>query len=118
MGVITASCGTAACGGVPADDIAIRIAQERGIDLRSHISTAATKVELTSADLIVALEPQHLRSISARAMDAGAQMTLLGLWCSSQAPYIPDPYTRADACFRQVFQLIDEAVLNLLERLR
>jgi protein-tyrosine phosphatase len=117
LGKAAVSCGTSAIDGAPANACAIRIAQERGVDLSMHVSMTMMSLQFRPGDLVIALEPQHLRAVAPLAGQAGAQTTLLGLWCTSRAPYIPDPYARADACFREVFRLIDEALANLLKHL-
>jgi protein-tyrosine phosphatase len=43
-----------------------------------------------------------------------AQVTLLGLWCSTPRPVLADPYGLSDAYFDTCFGCIDEAVETLV----
>src|SRR5687768_5524897 len=61
MGVQAASCGTSAIDGAPANDSAIRIARERGIDLALHTSTRIESLDFKPGDLAIALEHKHLQ---------------------------------------------------------
>lgn len=118
LGVNAASCGTRAIHGAPADAVARRVAQLRGVDLRTHSSTPARDFQYQATDLVVAMEPAHLREAVGFASRAQCQATLLGVWCDSPAPYIPDPFGRSDACFEAVFGLVDQALDNLRAGLR
>jgi protein-tyrosine phosphatase len=116
VGVLeSASCGTTAIDGAQANATATIIAGERGVDLSSHLSTSLASMELQSTDLIVALEPQHCAALAQRVAAAQCQITLLGLWCMKHRPLIPDPYGKSAACFRTVFDMVDEGFAGLLQ---
>lgn len=105
-----ASSGTTAIEGAPADVSARRIAAERGVNLATHFSAPFAARAYAPTDLLIALEPHHLISMLPAASLAGAQLTLMGLWCKTPSPYIPDPFGKPDCCFRFVFSLVDEAI--------
>jgi protein-tyrosine phosphatase len=116
-GLEVASCGTSTVDGSPANESARRIARERGIDLAQHASLRVESLAFQAGDLAVALEPRHLEVVEPLTLRAGAQATLLGMWCEPRLPFIPDPFARSDACFRHVFDLIDDGLKRLLDTL-
>ncbi|HEU4654408.1 MAG TPA: hypothetical protein VFS47_10495 [Steroidobacteraceae bacterium] len=105
-----ASFGIDAAGGAVANDVAQRIAKVRGVDLANHVSTRAVDFAVQSGDVLIGMEPRHVRAITAGGVEANAQVTLMGLWSIPQAPYMPDPYGMGDECFEFVFDLIDSAL--------
>jgi protein-tyrosine phosphatase len=113
-GFPVASCGTAAIDGAPANESAIRVARDRGIDISAHVSTRIESHSFEAGDLAIALEPVHLAVAAPLALRAGAQATLLGMWCQPRLPVIPDPYAKSDACFQHIFGLVDAALERLL----
>lgn len=117
MGFAAASCGTSAIEAAPANDMARRVAAQRGTDLSGHSSNPIACLQIASHDLILVLEPQHLPHLQPVAGRSGAQLSLLGLWCSTSTPFIPDPYDRTERCFNFVFDLIDDALGRITARL-
>jgi protein-tyrosine phosphatase len=101
-----------------ADSIAMRVAASRGLDLRSHLAKSAQGIALGTGDLLIAMEPSQLKPMLSIANSAGAQVTLLGLWCSPVRPYLQDPYGLTDGYFQNCFSLIDSAVWELRQRMR
>ena len=113
IGLRSASCGIAADSSSCADERAVVNASARGVDLSHHRSAPSTRRFLCSGDLILGLEPRHARFVERLAGGSGAQVSLLGLWCSTPVVYIPDPYGRSDDCFQFVFSLIDDALSSI-----
>lgn len=99
-------------GGDAADSSAMRAGNRAGVDLSRHVSSRVIDYQRRAGDLLLAMEPVQLEPL--RALAAGqVQVTLLGLWCDRQIPYLPDPYGRRDGCFARVFELIGEAITNI-----
>jgi protein-tyrosine phosphatase len=116
----TASFGIDASGGAVANDVAQRVAKARGVDLASHVSMRVADFVVRPGDLLIGMEPRHVRAISEFCLGTGAQVTLMGLWSIPQAPFLPDPYGMKDECFEYVFDLIESALerISLLTRQR
>ena len=112
IGFEAASFGLSADGASPPDRAAVRAARRRGIELHPRVSRRAQDVRPTSGDLLVAMEPHQARAL--RRAHPRAQVTLLGLWCSSPRPVLADPYGLSDAYFDTCFGCIDEAVEALV----
>lgn len=113
-GLDVASFGLDGVGGMPANQDALRVAKARGLDLSRHVSTSVLQFEPREGDLLIAMEPGQLERIGRLSKTARSQRTLLGLWCSTAYPYIPDPYGMDDSCFEHVFSLIENAAGRLL----
>jgi hypothetical protein len=72
---------------------------------------------LTSSDLLLAMEPLQVKTLFPLATSFGAQLTLLGLWCSPERPYLQDPFGLAEAYFQNCFSFIDSAVEGIHQRI-
>jgi protein-tyrosine phosphatase len=115
-GFEVASFGVRTQTGAPADPVAVRVAAKRGVDLRGHQSTCQQEFMPRRGDLLIGMEPLHLRPIGHFAA-GGAQLTLAGLWTRVCAPYLPDPYGLGEHCFDFVFELIEESIANIGDRI-
>lgn len=112
-GFAVASFGIDAAGGKPANDMASVAARARGVDLSTHVSSRMRDFVPCDGDLLIAMEPRHLRAIRHMARPGSVQVTLAGLWCVSGAPFLPDPYATNTRCFDFVFRLIDESLAQM-----
>jgi protein-tyrosine phosphatase len=112
-GIPAVSFGVDARGNAPADPDAQEVALERGVGMREHVSISMSSFEVQSGDVFVALEPRHLKAARHLIRESGVQGTLLGVWCTVPAPYLPDPFGRSPDCFRFVFALIEDAIANI-----
>ena len=112
LGFEAVSFGLSADGRSPPDAAAMQAARRRGIELPPRASRRARDVRPTAGDLLVAMEPHQARAL--RRAHPRAQVTLLGLWCSSPRPVLADPYGLPDAYFDTCFGCIDEAVEALV----
>jgi protein-tyrosine phosphatase len=97
--------------------MALAVARKRGIDLRAHRARRLLGFAPQIGDLLIPMEPSQLQSLRAINHSAGAQLTLLGLWCSPRRPYLQDPYGLGAAYFDHCFATIDEAVKNMRQRM-
>jgi protein-tyrosine phosphatase len=100
--------------GDPANEAAVATAWELGIDLSKHRSLTIHDAELTSGDLLVAMEPWQADALFEMEK---AQVTLLGLWSTPQRPHLHDPHKLCRDYFRTCFRLIDSGVEAMLARL-
>jgi protein-tyrosine phosphatase len=117
LGIPALSCGISATDGAGADPTAVRMAAERNVALGAHRSVNLTSLDLSSRDLLLAAEPVHARAAEALSVRANAQVTLLGLWSNPPSAVIPDPYGMQDTCFELVFNLIDQAIQTVANRM-
>jgi len=115
-GIATTSFGLCARGGDKPPPPMLQTAAEVGLDLADHCSRAAAAVCLDSSDLVLAMEPAHLKRLR-MVPPGGCQLTLLGLWGKRRRPHIEDPYGLSLDYFRTCIGLIDEAVVEVAGRL-
>lgn len=102
---------------VPANETAIRVAAERGLNLDAHRARQLRKGDLGPHDLAIFFEPDHLEVF--RGIDAGHRhLTLLGLWGNARRPFIADPYGRSPRYFNECFSVIDRSADALVTLLR
>jgi protein-tyrosine phosphatase len=110
MGLPCSSFGLEAGLHAPANPSAIRAARARGLDLTGHRTQGANEFPIATGDLLTAMEPWHAAVLQTRPMPVGAQVTLLGLWCSPSRPHIEDPFGLSDEYFQTCFGTIDKAI--------
>lgn len=115
--VIVSSAGTLGLEGLPADREAIRIARERGYELREHRSRGLSARDVERADLILVMETSHLRTVGAIEPSAAPRTKLLTEFEAggegSEAFEVIDPIGGSRAVFLECFEVIDRCVVNL-----
>jgi protein-tyrosine phosphatase len=124
--IAVASAGTRA--GQPGrrpDPRVARLCAERGVSLRGIRARAVTPSLLARSDRILVMESTHRDDLAALgvAADTLDRVELLGAYLalpgSAAAPApIPDPYFADPQGFLAVHELIDQAVLGFLDRVR
>ena len=110
------SAGLGALVGKPMDPLALQILSEHGVDGSAHRARQITAAMLRDADLVMAMEREHVARLMRLAPEASGKVMLLDRW--GQAGDIPDPYRQSREAFDHVYQLIDGAVQSWLPYLR
>lgn len=100
----------------PMDATALKILEENHVDGREHRARQITSTMLRDADLILAMEREHVNSLMRMAPEASGKVMLLDRWMAGVD--IPDPYRQSREAFEHVFERIDRAVLAWLPYLR
>lgn len=101
--------------GSPADVVAQDVAWRHGISLEGHRARRLTPQLMRESDLILVMEPAHLRFISAMAPEIRGKSLLFGQWLEPQD--IPDPYRKSREAFDYVFGLLGKASQEWAHRL-
>ena len=114
LGLRSASFGLAARDGDRANPVAAERAAARGVDLAAHRATSAPAARLAPGDLLVAIEPAHLRGLALRAL--GRRGPLRGLWATPARPHLEDPYGLSPAYFDTCFDVVDSALEAIARR--
>ncbi len=104
-GFSAVSCGIDTIENAPANENAIRVAQEMGYSLIQHRTTPIQSLTLTKSDLLVAMEPLQATFL-AKYLGRQYPCTLLGLWATPALPYVHDPYGGGEEYFRSCFGVI------------
>lgn len=101
--------------GNPADVGAREVAWRHGISLEGHRARRLTPQLMRESDLILVMEPAHLRFISSMAPEIRGKSLLFGQWLEPQD--IPDPYRKSHEAFDYVFGLLGKASQEWAHRL-
>jgi len=119
LGLMASSVGIDSDGKSNADEMAMKIAAQRGVDISPHKSRKIDHIEYCESDLIVCMEPWHAEAILNNQILTGTncQLTLLGLWCSNRKALIRDPYGQSTEIFLDSFNLIDDALSIIHKKL-
>jgi len=112
-GIEVLSCGVRTSGGTKANPQGLETAKTFGIDLTGHASIPFSSIDLNERDLLVGMEPEHIKGLPEGRVSCGAQLTLLGVWGPRACLYIQDPYGRSDKYFHNCYCFIQEAVKGL-----
>ena len=112
-----ASAGLSAGDGAQADPLAIRVANDLGVDLTGHRSRPVTPGLVAGADLVLVMEASHARALRSYAPDAAPRTRLLGDFLDTGPFRIPDPWGLPREVFAATFARIDDAVGRLAARL-
>lgn len=113
------SAGTYAARGQPAAGGAMRTAGRRGLDLSDHRSEPVTEELLDWADAVYGMTAAHVRVVNRLAGREEAQLLTDALPPDHPARGGPvsDPVGGPDAVYEEAFELIEECVLRLFDRL-
>ena len=101
--------------GRPADAAAQAVAWRHGVSLEGHVARKVTRSLLQQSDLILVMEPTHLRFIAAMTPENRGKSLLFGQWLETQD--IPDPYRKSREAFEYVFGQLGKASQEWARRL-
>ncbi|EMI2316024.1 protein tyrosine phosphatase [Providencia rettgeri] len=93
----------------PANDSAIRIAQQHSLSLENHQSRRLTSELCKKTDLILVMENDHIAKIHQLFPETRGKVMLFGQWINKTE--IPDPHKRSDEMFEHVYQLMEKAAI-------
>lgn len=102
-----ASAGVHALVDQPADQSAVTIAQENGLDLGSHKGQSLTESMMQEYELILVMERHHKKLICDLYPFSTGKVFLLGKWMDD--PEIVDPYKKSLEMFRAIYEKINQS---------
>ena len=108
------SAGLGAVAGMPADEIAVRLMQERGIDITSHRAAQISQQMCVRADIVLVMDFEQRKRLETMYPQACGRIYRLGEYAKRD---IPDPYRQSELAFREVLSLIDEGSREWLLRI-
>lgn len=103
--------------GKPANETAIKVASERGINLTNHKAQQLTKEICLASDLILVMELKHIGLIADICPAAHGKTMLLSQWLE-MTNSINDPHKKSEEMFRHVYDLIDQSCSKWAEKLK
>jgi protein-tyrosine phosphatase len=110
-----ASAGVEAEPGRPADPTFVELMAARGLDLDAHRATRFRADLARDCELILVMEPGHLRRIQSAAPELAGRVQLLGRWTCGP---IADPYRRELAAYEECISLLENSVRAWLNKIR
>ncbi len=93
--------------GQVADDKAIALLQEKGIDASRHVARQLSQHLVNWAELILVMEKSHMDEIQHHYPTSRGKVFLLGHWSETE---IEDPYMQDTSAFEAAFEKIDKAI--------
>ena len=113
--ILVESAGLGALVGEPANELAVLLMQERGIDISSHRAQQLTPELVGKADLILVMESRHKKAIESGDPATRGKVFRLGEWLNQE---IADPYRKPRQAFEEALAGIDDCVADWVERLK
>ena len=113
--ILVESAGLGALVGEPANELAVLLMQERGIDITSHRAQQLTPELVGKTDLILVMESRHKKAIESGDPATRGKVFRLGEWLNQE---IADPYRQPRQAFEEALAGIDECVADWVERLK
>jgi protein-tyrosine phosphatase len=113
-GVQVASAGLNALVGRPADDTAIALMLERGLDLRGHRAVQITRPMCIHSDMVLVMEREQRDRVQALYPEVCGRVFRIS---DAVGMDVPDPYRRPREAFRTALSLIEQGVDSWVQRI-
>jgi protein-tyrosine phosphatase len=103
------SAGVSALVGRPADESAVALMRERGIDISAHRARQLTPQLVAASDLVLVMETGHERAVLDIAPQARGKVQRIGRFGNFD---VPDPYRQPRAAFLEALQLVERGIAD------
>lgn len=113
-GMQVRSAGLGALVGMPADETAVKLMRERGIDITAHRATQINRAMCLESDIVLVMDPEQRARVEGLYPQARGRVFRLGEYTQRD---IPDPYRQREQAFRNALALIDEGAQEWLRRI-
>jgi protein-tyrosine phosphatase len=100
---------------VPADDIAVRLLGERGLDIAAHRAVQITRRMCLDADMVLVMSREQRRQLESMYPEVCGRVFRVAEHADRD---IPDPYRQPEPAFRHALELIDVGVASWVQRIR
>jgi protein-tyrosine phosphatase len=114
-GLVLRSAGLNSLSGEPADNTAIQLMLERGIDITAHRARQITRRMCLEANVVLVMEIDQRRRIESIYPEVCGRVFRIGEYIGQD---VPDPYRQPDAAFRTSLSIIEQAVGHWVQRIR
>jgi protein-tyrosine phosphatase len=108
------SAGLGALVGMPADDTAVRLLRERGIDISAHRAMQLTRQLCDQSDLVLVMEQVQRARVEDLYPQARGRVFRIA---EHSRRDVPDPYRQVEEAFRDALALIHDGVQKWLHRI-
>ena len=113
--IAVTSAGVAAMVGWPADDLAIEVMRDAGLDISAHRAQQVTVPMLNQNDLILTLDQTHSDWLNRTYPQFRGRVHKVLKWRDNRD--VEDPYRQSKSAFEQSFEDIDLGLGDWLKRL-
>jgi protein-tyrosine phosphatase len=108
------SAGLNAVIGAPADETAIELLSQRGIDITAHRATQITRKMCLESDMVLVMDREQRHRLQDLYPETRGRVFRV---CEYADRDIPDPYRQPPAAFRHALTLIDDGVARWVQRI-
>jgi protein-tyrosine phosphatase len=113
--VRVSSAGLGALIGRPADELAVQLMRERGLDIGKHRATQINKPMCLDSDIVLVMEREQKQRLQLLYPEVCGRVFRLGEHANVD---VPDPYRQPLRAFRSALSIIDESVELWLDRIQ
>ena len=110
-----ASAGLSALVGMPADDNAVSLLDELGLDIRNHRARQVSRDLCTAADVVLVMDTGQRQRLNGLYPQISGRVFRLGHHGNFD---IPDPYRKGVGAFRHALSMIQRGVADWLPRIQ
>jgi protein-tyrosine-phosphatase len=114
------SAGVGAVDKMPATHFAVDVARHWGIDISGHRARQINRTIVDEADLILAMSPEHVMSITRKNPDAAKKTYLIKAFPEAYAPSqegVADPIGGTLNDYHQTFLELDEILRRIIKKI-
>jgi protein-tyrosine phosphatase len=109
------SAGLNALVGKPAEEAAVRLMHDRGIDIARHRATQITRQMCLDSDIVLVMERDQRQRLQEMYPEVCGRVFRVGEHVDRD---VPDPYRQPAKAFRGALTIIDEGVEHWLQRIQ
>jgi protein-tyrosine phosphatase len=109
------SAGLGALVGKPADEAAVTLMRERGLDLRAHRAEQITRPMSLHSDIILVMEREQRERLQRLYPEVCGRVFVIS---DSAGVDVPDPYRQPIAAFRTALTLIEQGAAHWAQRIQ
>jgi protein-tyrosine phosphatase len=109
------SAGLGALVGAPADETAVRLMQDRGVDIAPHRAAQINRQMCLDSDIVLVMERAQRQRLQEMYPEICGRVFRLGEHADRD---VPDPYRQPVQAFRGALSIIDEGVGHWLQRIQ
>jgi protein-tyrosine phosphatase len=109
------SAGLNALVGNPADEIAVRLMRQRGLDISSHRAVQMNREICLRSELVLVMSTEQRKHVEETYPTSNGRVFRIGEFDKVD---VPDPFRQSLAAFETALKLIDQGVRGWLQRIR
>ena len=109
------SAGLGALIGKPADEIAVQLMHERGMDITPHRASQISRPMCLESDIVLVMEREQKQRLQQLYPEVCGRVFRLGEYENVD---VPDPYRQPTRVFRSALSIIDDCVDQWLQRIQ